>query len=134
MEKVTIEIATADVNKWLDNKKISQKKRDVQKDQIDVLIDSIVEGFLILNEDGSFTQTLKFPVDGEANLGLKELNYKPRIGVGEVHMHLQNFKSSDADGRILAYVLALTKKAKEIVRKMDSEDYSVAQAIAVFFI
>lgn len=134
MQKVTIETAIADVNKWLDYKKISEKKRLVQKDQIDTLVDAVVEGNLILNEDNSWKQILKFPLEGEGNLALKELTFKPRIGVSEAQIQLQKFKSSDADGRVMAYVLALTRTATELIKKLDTEDYSVCQGIAIFFI
>jgi hypothetical protein len=51
-----------------------------------------------------------------------------------IHLHMKDVKSTDADGRLLAHVAALTGKNKEIINKMDSSDYAIASAIAMFFL
>ena len=131
-EVVSREVAQSEIDKWLDHKKISAKKREQQKDSIDSLVDAVVEGTLVLKEDFTLVHTLKFPTDGESPI--KTLEYKPRLKMDIVHAHLQNVKSTDADGRVAAYVAALTTKSKTIVKALDTEDYSVAQSIAVFFL
>lgn len=132
MEKVTREIAITEVESWLDYKKISEKKREVYKDNIDTLVDAVVEGFLTLQDDKSFVQTLRFDTGGERPI--KELTYKPRLKMSTIHSHLQGVKSTDADLRVCAYMAALTGNPKAVIQALDTEDYSIGQAIAIFFL
>jgi hypothetical protein len=132
MSKVNKEMASEEVNSWLDAKKISSKKREVQADTIETLIDAVMEGHLTLKEDKSFDMALKFPLEGEQPLNV--LNFKSRIKTETVARHLQGVKPSDVDGRLLAYVAALTSQTKALIGKLDTEDQSLAQAIAVFFV
>ncbi len=129
---VSREIATTEVYKWLDFKKINEKKRDAQKDQIESLIDALVDGSLILNPDFTFTQTLKFPTEGE--LKIITLDYKPRLKMQAIHAAMGGVKSGDVDGRVLAYIAALTSTTKAIIKDLDTEDYSISQSIAIFFL
>jgi len=131
---VSLDVAQAEVEKWLDYKKVSQGKRDKQKAQIEVLVDAVCDGTLVLKEDLTWVHNLKFPVTLADKEELKTLSYKPRISQGEAHMHLQRFKADDVDGRVLAYVLALTKTPQDFIKRLDTEDSSIAQGIAIFFI
>lgn len=134
-EVVSKDIAQAEIEKWLDYKKIRQTKRDANKENIDSLISAMNEGILILNPDMSFTQKLSFAItDKEGKSALSQLEYKPRINISLLHLHLQGVKRDDADGRLVAHITALTSQAKELIKKLDTEDYSVAMSIAVFFV
>ena len=80
-------------------------------------------------------QELKFPIEDKGgSTAFKTLEYKPRLNMASIHLHLQGVKSADADGRVCAYVAALTSKPKELIKKLDTEDYGIAQAIAIFFL
>lgn len=131
MEKVSREVATEEVNSWLDYKKISDKKRIAQKDQIDSLVDAVCDGTLTLKADKTFVQELKFT---EGENAILKLEFKPRLKMSVIHSHLQGVKSSDADGRIGAYIAALTNMPKSVIGTMDTEDFGVAQSIALFFL
>jgi hypothetical protein len=130
--KIAIEVATQEVEKWLDYKKISDNKRGVREENIKALIEGVSEGILVLNEDFSFTHTLKFQIEGE--LPITKLSYKPRLKVASVHNHMQGVKASDGDGRVCAYVAALSSQPKEVIKHLDTEDYAIATAVAVFFL
>lgn len=131
--KVTKEQAIIEVDSWLAYKKVSESKRDSQKDSVEALVEAVSAGLLILNpETKEFTHVLKFPTEGDKPC--TELVYKPRLAVASTHTHLQGVKASDADGRVLAYVAALTSKPKALIKALDTEDYSVAQSVAVFFL
>jgi hypothetical protein len=129
---VTMEVATSEIDSWLDAKKVSQQKRDDRADGIKILISGICEGNLTLKEDKTFVQKLKHEFGKD--IIFTELEYKPRIHVGLIHQHLTNVKSDDPDGRLLAHVAALTGKPKEVLKKMDTEDFAIAQSIAYFFL
>jgi hypothetical protein len=132
MNKISREGAAKEVTAWLDFKKITEKKRETYKDNIENLIDSMSEGNLTLDEKTfEFTHTLKFQIEGEAPL--TTLKYKPRITVEKVQVHLQGVRPNDNYGLINAYIAALTTQPKSVIKQLDTEDYSVAYGIAVFF-
>lgn len=132
MSKVERQVAESEVQKWLDFKRIGDKKREAQKPQIEVLVDAVEDGDLVLDEQMVFVHTLKFPLMNEQPV--KELSYKPRLSVLDIHSKLEGVKSSDADGRVLAYVAALAGKPRQIIKSLDSEDYAISQALAIFFL
>lgn len=133
MGKVAREAAEKEINSWLDYKKVSASKRESYKDQIDLLIDAMIEGSLQLNEDTKvLTQVLSEPLGKDG--AVKSLDYKPRLKVSSVHNHMKGVKATDADGRVLAHVCALTSTVSELIKDMYTEDYSVSQAIALFFL
>lgn len=132
MSAVAKEVAQQDIDKWLDYKRLNDSKRDDYKDSIATLVNAVSDGRLIVDDNCNLVQTLSFPTDGEKSI--TKLEFKPRLKVGAVHTHLQGVKPTDADGRILAYVCALTSSPKEVIRALDTEDYSICQAIALFFL
>ncbi len=135
MEKVAKEVATEEVNKWLDCKKLSDSDREQHKDSIDRLVSFIMDGVLTLKDDTTFVHTLKFPIeDITGKPAMVSVEYKTRLALHTIHAHMQGVKNSDAFGMIVAYISALTGKPKEMIKKMDTSDYSVGSAIAVFFL
>jgi hypothetical protein len=131
--KIAKDIAAQEVQGWLDFKKIKEKKQESYKDQIEVLVDAVSEGTLEINsETKTITQNLDFPIGSE--MKVSKLEYKPRLTVGEIQSHMGGVKATDADGRITAYVAALTNQPKELIKKLDTEDNSIAQSIAIFFL
>lgn len=130
---VSIDVAIADMNRWLDAKKVSDKKREAYADNIENLTDAISEGSLILNENNEFEQKLKFPIKSESG-DIETLKFKNRLTVDAVQNNLTGVKPTDADGRITAYVSALTNLPKAVIKRMDTEDYSIGQALAIFFL
>lgn len=129
---VSFEIASQDVNRWLDFKKISPKKREEKQDSIDSLVEAVQEGILRIDDDCNIIQKLSFPIGEE--LKINELKFKPRITQGDLMSYTNNVKATDADGRINAYIAALSGQPKEAVKKMDTEDYKISQSIAFFFL
>ena len=126
--KVSIDVALTEVNGWLDHKKVGQTKREANKDSINVIAEAISEGFLVINEDKTITQNLKFPV-GE----FTSINYKARLTVGERNEKLKGVKATDMGGLMNAYLCALSGSPVNVFNNLDSEDNSVASAIVVFF-
>jgi hypothetical protein len=133
MSKVNRETAEKEINGWLDFKKVSATKRESNKDFINNLIDAVCEGVLVVKDDTkTIVHNLKFPTEGEAPL--TTLEYKPRINYSSVKNHLTNVKPGDSDGRFTAYMAALTGQPKQLFEKLDTEDYTIAQSISLFFI
>lgn len=132
MSKVSKEIAEKEVNDWLDYKKINVQKREAQANSIETLIGFISEGTISIKEDKTIVQELLFEIGKESKI--TKLEYKPRIHVGAIQRHLEGGKSTDMDLRIVATAAALTSQTKELIKQLDSEDYSVASSIAIFFL
>jgi hypothetical protein len=133
--KIATEVATAEVNKWLDLKKIGEKKREDKKDSIDSMIGAICEGMLTIDDRGTITQKLKFPIKDESGkVELEELKYKPRLSTAQIQACLQGTKLTDLYALPIALISALTDQAKTIIKLLDSEDSSVGQSIANFFL
>lgn len=128
---VTKDVAIAEVNKWLDFKRVSQTKREELEKNIETITNAIEQGNLVLGTDYSLTQKLLFPLGD--NDEVRELTHKARVALGTIHLHMQGVKTGDVDGRLVAYVAAVCGKPKDLIKKMDTEDYSIALAIALFF-
>ena len=134
-EKVTRKVAESEVNKWLDHKKVKDKKRENLQDQIDVMVDAIIDGSLVLDQDFKFTHTLSFPIkNANGEITVKSLTYKPRLSVKEINSRMKGVKANDADARVVGYIAALTDQPAAVLTSLDTEDNSLSQAFATFFL
>lgn len=125
--------AIKEINEWLDYKKVRPKKRETNEDSIEELVDAIECGDLIFDKDTKELK-LQLAVPLGTNEQIKELTFKARISVGEVHPYLKKIKTGDGDGRLLAYVKALTNETDILIESMDTGDQSLATCIVVFFL
>lgn len=132
MQKVLREVAEQEVQSWLDYKKVSDSRREEKAEQIKALVNAIADGQVILNEDYTLTQVLLSEVGVEVKI--KELTFKARLSGAQIQTYLQGVKPTDIDGRLYGYIAALTGQPKEVVRNLDTEDLTVAQNIAFFFL
>lgn len=134
MSKISHEQATEEINGWLDYKKIFQETRDKLKDNTEVLVEAMANGFLTLNpETHEFTQKLLFGTGDEGNSGLMELKYRPRLREKDIVPYMKGVKIEDIDARIRAVIGALTMTPKEVIIALDTQDRKVCNAIAFFF-
>jgi polyhydroxyalkanoate synthesis regulator phasin len=133
MSVVSREIAEQEVGKWLDFKRVSERRRKDLADTIDALVDAVEDGSLTLEEGMKFKQTLKFPIKTN-DTETAELTFKPRITVGEVQTKLKGVKATDTDERLNAYMSALTGQPMGVIKALDTDDQRTGLAIAVFFL
>lgn len=136
MSKIPLKTAQAEVDKWLDFKKVKTQKRENNKEQIELIVDAVCDGTLVLDEKTLvFTHKLLFPLGNSDNEGtIKELTYKPRLMVRDINAKMKGVKANDPDGRIVSYVSALTDQPSGIIASLDTEDNSLAQQIVSFFL
>lgn len=132
MSKVDRETATKEVQGWLDKKKVFPETRDRFQDQIENLVDSVCNGVMVFNEDGTITHKLLFPF-GEGGDGLSELKYLLRINDKMVQPQMRGVKADDFDGRLNALIATLTKENKGVISSLESSDKRIAASIAIFF-
>jgi len=131
-EQISYELAQAEVEKWLSKNRIKSSKRKASEPVIESLIEAVMYGQLVFDENLIITQNLDFPLGEDGSL--KSLTYKERITKKEVDDKLSAMKNKDGSASITAYVAALTLQPVAIIDKLDTRDYSISQSIAVFFI
>lgn len=131
MEKVSLEVARKDIENWLDEKRISAKKRESLSGMVDNLIDAVAEGNLVKNPDGTLTQNLIFPKEG----GVQSLTYKSRITSLDLEPAKRLIKGDSFDDNLTRCIYALTGQTVNVIRGLDlSTDRGLAESIAVFFV
>lgn len=132
MSEVSKEIAIREVNEWLDFKKVSQRKREKAKENIERIAEAIEDGILVLDTTTKeFIQTLKFPIGKEETI--TTLKFKPHLTVGEIQSRLVGVPADDGYGRAFAHIAAATEEDRNIIAKMNFEDYSIAGDLVIFF-
>jgi len=133
MATISAEISEQEITDWLDYKKIFQKERDKNEDSIELLINAMCDGVIMIDsETKEITHNLLFPI-GEDD-PITELKYRSRINDKILSSYMKGVKATDADGRLTAYVSALTKQASGIIKALDSVDKKISTAIAIFFL
>lgn len=131
-EQISYELASAEVEKWLSKNRIKASKRKASEPVIESLIEAVMYGQIVFDENLVITQNLDFPLGEDASV--KTFTYKERITKKEVDDKLSVMKNKDGSASITAYVAALTTQPVGIIDKLDTRDYSISQSIAVFFI
>ena len=135
MSTISREIAENEVTKWLDYKKVTDSTKESYDGFSDKLISSMQNGNLVLDKEHNLIFT---PVDSvknkEGEVTVKEFKFKPRIRMKELRPYLTGVKSGDGDGRLLAYICALTHSPTAVVDELYSEDFAICEAIAIFFV
>jgi len=132
MSRINPEQATKEINAWLDSKKIMHATKEANQDSIDLLIDGMVEGLLTVEKSNEIIHSLAFPIGDDDKI--KNLTYKHRINDRILEPYLKGVKPADSDGRLIAYIAALTGQLKAVIKNMDSVDKKISLAIAVFFL
>jgi len=135
-ELVTQEVATKEVNAWLDFKHVSDTDREDYKNHVTGLIDSVKDGTISINQETfEINQKFKFPFDIGATV-LTELKFKPRATTGEITAKIEGMKvaASNGDGRLKAILCVLTGQSWGAIGKMDTVDTKVSNNIVVFFL
>jgi hypothetical protein len=134
MDKVTREVAEADVQSWLDYKKIFTQTREKYKDHIDVLVDAVMNGALVLDKEKySFIHTLLFPFEVKDGEGTTELKFRARANGNLLNEKMRGVKSDDADARLEAMIAALCDVPRGMIGKLDTADKRITVAIGIFF-
>lgn len=126
---IGLEVAQAEVKKWLDFKRVGASERSAREFQIETLQSAVMDGLLVLNENNQWEQKLNFPMEG---VSIDKLIYKNRMTAND-----NITASTNASGNpalvMSCFISHLTGEASELIRKMDTVDYKIAAAIGIFF-
>jgi len=131
---MTRELAQTEFNKWFDTKNLAQKLHEKNADDEEAIIDAIIAGDLILNDDFSFTQKLKFPVQMNETEKLDELKYAYRISDGIMSAAIKGNDAKDMMGIAQSVISALTGQVKGTIKALDTVDSGLGKHIAAFFL
>jgi len=133
--KVERKFAEEQIEKWIDFKRVKKSIRKRNEEQEKILIEAIEYGDLNIEDDMSLTYTLLEPVKTkEGDIMLDKLTFMPRIRKEQLNRKYSGIKTTDADGRLLATIAALTEKNTGLIGKLYTEDISVCESIAVYFL
>lgn len=134
---ILIDAATAgiEVGKWLDYKRVKPTKRAAYSQYINELIQAVMYGDLVLQNDFSFVHKLNHPILNEKteDILFDTLTYAPRLSAQKLSEALQGVDVSDEVANSIAFGYALSGKAIGLVGRMDTVDLRVLSAIAIFF-
>jgi len=127
---ISYEVAKKDVQRWLDFKRVDEKKQDESESQIESMVSAVMNGHLSIDNECVITQVLKHPSEN----GPKELKYKPRIKVSDVDRYSKKLDMAKYSDILVANICASTETASGIIKDMDKEDFRYAQDICLFFV
>lgn len=135
IEVVAYEQAKAEIDAWIEYRKLTPTQIEAHKQSIETLIEGIQYGMLTL-KDNCFTQTLLFPIGKDGQI--KQLQYGNRVNKLLLAPHLKGVAADDGDERLISYLSCLTEKTDGVVRQhliqLDSQDNRIAMSIVVFFL
>jgi hypothetical protein len=137
MSKVNKEIAISSVKGWLDYKRLPAKKREDAQSMIDVLVDAVEGGVIVIDEDDKFAikHKLNFPLESDGVASITELRYRSRITDAHIRPYKNSVKGQDFDASLTRAILALTQQPMGVIDGLDkSTDRQIAESIAVFFV
>lgn len=130
MEAVSFEVAESEVKRWLDEKKVSSRRRDAMIGMQENIIEAIQDGLITIDDECVITQKLKFP-DG---VGANELRWKTRISSIDLEGPKRVVKGDAWDDNMTRTIMAATGCVANTARKLDSTtDRQLAESIAIFF-
>jgi hypothetical protein len=135
MTKVNRETAIQTVTEWLDFKKVKATKREGLASMIESLIEAVMEGTLVVDDNMNFIQKLDFPLTSqEGSVMCESLTFKPRITDKEIQSHSKAVKGQTFSDELTKRILALTGENFGYIQSLDSStDRPLAENIAVFF-
>lgn len=150
MAKVSLEVALKELERWYDCKKVRTSSRvtkmidektgllglredlEGRESELPILVESIMDGVLIIEKDCKIKHKLKFEIGSE--LAIKELIYAPRVHTSIIQQKLRGVKATDGDGRLTGYIAALANQNTSVIKMLDTEDKKIGEAISLYFL
>lgn len=145
VRKVDSETARLELVRFLDIKRISQRKREDLYDQsIKELEYAISEGMLTFDfEKKTATFKLLFPLTKKEGGKIEKLELRFSMGVSQAFNNLKNVDATDGDERSLNMIAALSGQSAAVLRLaqnaqgesgLDTSDFSLLRYFALFFL
>jgi len=137
-KKLTDEMALVQLEEWIVSK-CGQKKFDqTEETTLDILVDAMQEGLLVLKDDGRASYKLKYAVDGDQDgtkvKVLTSLDFKSGLKYKTIKHMIKRVDSTDNVGMALVYTAGLTGVAVPILEELEMWDLTRLQLLTVFFV
>lgn len=133
-DKVSKEVATKEIDALLDSLDVPKETREfgTVKPYVDSLINSVMKGRLIINDNETVTQKLIHPL---ADGATTEIEYDFRFEIGAYNSKTKGTTSDKEIEWIVARLslLSIKELPTTVFMKMKRADYHVAKALTVFF-
>lgn len=127
--------AIADVERWLDFKRIRRNKREEHAKAIDDISSGIEEGLITIDDDCNLVQKLIWPIEADNGSGTAQLKWQSRVTSKQLGQRMKGVDISNGIKSTDAIIAGVTGEAIGIIEKLDtSTDKSLANSIAVFFL
>jgi hypothetical protein len=132
MMKVANEIAVQDFERFVESLKISERKLEKLQEEKAELINLIMEGLIIINEDGKLIYKLQYPIcDKDNQPVLTEMKFGGRrITVGEMEKKMIGKNDVEKARKMIAY---MTGTNSALLEQMD-DDFVALGTISAFFL
>ena len=145
IRKVDSETASLELGRFLDIKRISERKRkDLYEQSIKELEYAVSEGLLVFDfEKKTATFKLLFPLTRKEGGKIEKLELRFNMGVSQAFNNLKNVDASDGDERSLSMIAALSGQSAAVLRLakneqgesgLDTSDFSLLRYFALFFL
>lgn len=121
--------ARKDVLAWLKSCDISDKKIEAYDKFVDLIVEYVSKGYLVINEDGSITQHLINPM-GDVT---KTIIYQTDYQVGTLSTNMSLNKEGTDIGNTVAMLATLSSLPAKVFLTMGRRDFTVADKLTVFF-
>lgn len=123
------------INEWLLQRKIRKNKIELLEDLVADMADAMVEGLLVLQDNGKFKYNLIHPLkNNEGEVHINSVELKDRIDYQRgVQPHMTKIKDKDTSGQLLAYACGLSGLHYNELRKLDVVDIGFLRNYAAIF-
>jgi len=135
--KITREVADQEVREWIESKgfRASKVEKEDFQESIDLLIDSVMDGLLVINDDNSLTYNLQYPIqDEDGNDVLKSMTFNKRLTVGFFTNKMKTSKAKTQEEKTILMISELTGEPAGLIQKVQMADFTELGVIATFFL
>ena len=128
---MTAEMAEQELEAWV-LAKCGQKRVDkTDRGTVDILVESMQEGNLILHDDETVTYKCKYTYGNDQTL---EVKFKKGLKYKELKAYLKGIRQDDSMELNLAYLAGLTKTSKKVLEELDMYDITRLTSLMSFFV
>lgn len=135
--KINREVAEQEVKGWVKAKgfRASKVEKEDFQESIDLLIDSVMDGLLSVNEDNSLTYKLQYPIqDEDGNNVLESMTFNKRLTVGFFTNKMKSSKAKTQEEKTILMISELTGEPAGLIQKVQMADFTELGVIATFFL
>lgn len=126
--KLTEETAVEEIQQWLHDLNIELNYDEVI-DDFGTLVEAMMRGDVIRNDNLEFEHTLKYPLKNEnGDIALEKLKYKRRVTAGDFSRAM-NVKGGSVSGLLFNLSSIMVGEPVKLIEKLDMYDFNIMYKI-----